>query len=103
MLAINHLCAFFIHLIRHNHDALFTSISDCSFYELSNRILIVKSELHYSKPVFTKQIDVESEIIQFKDRFEKHKMVFLDANVSINNGLHEFRMNGVINMRDELF
>lgn len=103
MLAINHLCAFFIHLIKKDHDGLFTPLRDHSFYELSKRILIVKSDLNFLKPVFTKDIEVKSSVVSFKDKFEEHKMVFLDADVEINNGLHKFRLNGVINMRDELF
>lgn len=103
MLAINHLCAFFIQLIRTNHNNLFTAIKDCSFYALSKRILIARSDLEFLKPIFTREIDVSSTIDNFKDRFDKHKMVFLDASVDINGGLHKFRMNGVINMRDELF
>ncbi|PNF10529.1 hypothetical protein A6J71_10355 [Enterobacter cancerogenus] len=103
MLAINHLCAFFIHLIRINHADIFTPIQNRPFYELSKRILIAKSELEFLKPVFTQDIEVKSKIESFKDRYEKHKMVFLDASVDINQGLHKFNMNGVINMRDELF
>ncbi len=103
MLAINHLCAFFIHLIRNNHDGIFTPLQDCSLYELSKRILIAKSELQFLKPVFTQDIEVKSKIESFKDRYEKHQMVFLDASVEINHGLHKFNMNGVVNMRDELF
>lgn len=102
MLSINHLCAFFIYLIWSDHDGLFTRLQDQPFCELSKRILFAKSELQFSRPVFVKDVKVKSQVTSFKDRFEKHQMIFLDADVDIADGCHQFKMNGVINMRDEL-
>ncbi|PHM72366.1 hypothetical protein Xekj_00645 [Xenorhabdus sp. KJ12.1] len=53
-----------------------------SFHEIINRILIVKDELYFKRPVITNEIIVSSRITEPRNRTERLKIISMNVDVA---------------------
>ena len=88
--------------IYNGHHPALAQAASLPVAEVRRRILLASMNLRLRKPVFDPLVTVRMTIDNVRDKWEKHRMVFVDLNYDVADTSHQATLTCCLNARDDL-
>lgn len=88
--------------VYNQHDEALAKAAEMPFAEVRRRFLLATLRVQLMKPVFDNEVTVRTAIEKVTDKWERHRMLFIDLTSDIADGSHRCALSVCVNARDDL-